>query len=140
MAETSSYRDWIIDNIPDYDIDMDGLPDWWETLYVGNPTSMNPEDHLDSDGFTNYEEWLADTIPNDGNSYLRVEAYTNATEVAFDSSTDRKYQIEFRVDLADTNEQWQIEVPWFEPVSTQTVQSVSNPTGNRVYRIRAKLR
>ena len=140
IVETSIYRDWIIDNIPDYDTDMDGLPDWWETLYVGNPTSLVAGVDWDGDDFSNYEEWIADTIPNDSNSYLRVATYTNAVEIIFDSSTNRRYQVEFRADLADTNETWQTEVPWFEPSSTQTVQSVSASASNRVYRVGVKLR
>jgi len=97
---------------------------------------------LDGDGFTNYEEWLADTIPDDGNSYLRVAPYTNETEVAFNSSADRKYQIEFRTDLADTNETWQTEpgLEWFPATTSPTVKTVSTGTSNRVYRVRAKLR
>ena len=141
MVETSIYRDWIIDNIPDYDSDMDGLPDWWELQYGPDETSLEPDDDsLDGDGFTNYEEWVADTVPDDGNSYLRVTALTSVPEIVFDSSTNRKYQIEYRVALADTNEAWQTEVAWFQPASTQTVQSVSSLTGTRVYRVRAKLR
>jgi hypothetical protein len=133
---TKYYVNWIKSVIVDYDTDMDGLPDWWETEYGVTEAGADP----DGDHFTNYEEWIADTIPNDGNSYLRVTAYTTAGEITFNSSLNRKYQIEFRTNLADTNETWQTEVAWFEPVSTQTVQSVSNPPGNRVYRVRAKLR
>jgi hypothetical protein len=139
----SSRYTWITNNIPDFDQDVDGLPDWWETLYVGDPTSMEPDDDLlDNDGFTNYEEWIADTVPNDSNSYLRVSAYTNATEVAFDSSTNRKYQIEFRADLADTNETWQTEpgLEWFPATNSPTIKTVSTTTSNRVYRVDAKLR
>ena len=139
---TKYYVNWIKSVIVDYDTDMDGLPDWWETLYVGDSTSMEPDGHLDSDGFTNYEEWIADTIPTDSNSFLQVAAYTNPVEVAFDSSTNRKYQVEFRADLADTNEIWQAEpgLEWFSATGSPTIKSVSTTTTNRVYRVRAKLR
>jgi hypothetical protein len=136
----SSRYSWITNNIPDFDRDVDGLPDWWETLYAGNPTAMEREGHLDGDGFTNYEEWLADTVPTDSNSFLRVTAYTNSTSLVFSSSDKRKYQIQYHTDLAETNVSWQTEVDWFEGDPLQTAQSVSNFSSNRFYRVRAKLR
>jgi hypothetical protein len=136
----SSHYTWITNNIPDFDRDVDGLPDWWETLYAGNPTAMEREGHLDGDGFTNYEEWLADTVPTDSNSFLRVTAYTNSTSLVFSSSDKRKYQIQYHTDLAETNVSWQTEVDWFEGDPLQTAQSVSNFSSNRFYRVRAKLR
>ena len=65
--------------------------------------------------------------------------YTNATSVVFSSSTNRKYQVQYRIDIADTNEIWETEVDWFDGSLSQTVQSVSIPTSNRFYRVRAKL-
>lgn len=139
-VETKRYINWIKSVIGDYDTDMDGLPDWWELLHGGDEISMNPGDHLDSDIFTNYEEWLADTDPNDGNSFLELMDYTNATSVIFSSSTNRKYQVQYRTDVADTNENWQSELDWFEGSNAQTVKNVSSATSNRFYRVRAKLR
>ena len=140
-SRISSRYSWITNNIPDFDRDVDGLPDWWETLYVGDPISMERDDlSLDGDDFTNYEEWLADTIPTDGSSFLEVAEYTNAASLVFSSSTNRKYQVQFRVGLTDTNEAWQIEVDWFPATATQTVQSVSTADSNRFYRVRAKIR
>jgi len=136
----SSRYSWISSSIPEFDQDVDGLPDWWETLYVGNPTSMVATNDLDGDHFSNYEEWIADTIPNDGNSFFRTGVYTNVTSLEFTSSTNRKYRILYRLDLADTNETWQTEVDWFTPAGSQTVQPVSAATSNRFYRIGVKLR
>jgi len=139
-AATKYYVNWIKSVIVDYDTDMDGLPDWWETLYGSGPTSMERDGHLDSDGFTNYEEWLADTIPTDGNSFLEVLDYTEATRLVFSSSIHRKYQVQYRVDITDANEVWEAELDWFDGLGSQTVLSVSAATTNRFYRVRAKLR
>lgn len=138
-VETKRYINWIKSVIGDYDTDMDGLPNWWELLHGVDETSMERDGQLDSDDFTNYEEWLADTDPNDGNSFLEMMDYTNATSVVFSSSTNRKYQVQYRIDIADTNEIWETEVDWFDGSLSQTVQSVSIPTSNRFYRVRAKL-
>jgi len=136
----SSRYSWITNNIPDFDQDVDGLPDWWEMLYGGGPTSLEREAHDDSDSFTNYEEWLADTNPTDENSFLQMMDYTNATSVMFSSSTNRKYQVQYRTDLADTNAIWQTEVDWDDGSLSQTVWSVSDVTSTRFYRVRAKPR
>ncbi len=138
-ALISSYVAWIKSVITDYDTDMDGLPDWYETLYAGDGTSMVATNDLDGDQFTNYEEWIADTVPDDGNSYLRISAYTNASEIVFAGSTNRQYRIDYRTQLADTNEVWQTEIDWFTPVSTQSVESVSTSTSKRFYRVGARL-
>ena len=60
--------------------------------------------------------------------------------VTFSSSSDRQYQIEYRADLADSNEAWQVDAAWFAGAGTQTVQMAVNDSTNRFYRIRVKLR
>ena len=43
--------------------DGDGLPDWWEELYFGNPTAAHPDDDSDNDGRTNLREYQIGTHP-----------------------------------------------------------------------------
>lgn len=138
-SRVSSRYSWITNNIPDFDQDTDGLPDWWERLYTGDATSMSALADPDSDHFTNYDEWLADTVPTNGDSFLDIVEYTNATYLVFSSSTNREYQMQVRADLTDTNEVWQTEVDWFIGSPTQTMLSVSNPTSNNFYRVRARV-
>jgi|GEM_PF-2732073 len=135
VIATKYYVNWIKSVIVDYDTDMDGLPDWWEAAHGATAAGADP----DADGFTNYEEWLADTLPNDSTSFLRITDYSSATNLVFSSSTNREYQIRYRTDLVDTNELWQTEVDWFTGSSSQTVQAVSNATSNRFFEVRAKL-
>ena len=48
------------------DSDNDGLPDWWEDLYLLDPNDPSDADlDLDEDGFANLEEYEAGTAPND---------------------------------------------------------------------------
>ncbi|HEY5621164.1 MAG TPA: trypsin-like peptidase domain-containing protein [Pontiella sp.] len=129
--------DWIKSVIVDYDSDMDGLPDWWEALHGMTEAGDDP----DVDGFTNYEEWVADTDPDDETSFLAITAYTNASSLTFTSSTNRKYRVLFRTDLADTNELWQTEVSWFAPTNaSQAGCSVSSVSGSRFFRVEVKIR
>ena len=134
---TKYYVNWIKSVIVDYDTDMDGLPDWWEDMHGASETAMDANGYSDSDSFTNYEEWLADTDPNDGNSFLALNEYTHTVQVAFSSSTNRDYQVQYQTNL--TNEPWMTEIDWFSVAGTQTVKTVSTGTSNRFYRIRAKL-
>lgn len=46
------------------DCDQDGLPDWWEYSHFYS-LDEDASDDYDSDGYTNVEEWLAGTPPDD---------------------------------------------------------------------------
>jgi hypothetical protein len=46
------------------DSDGDGMPDAYEVRYGLNPTVNDAASDLDSDGFTNYEEYVAGSPPN----------------------------------------------------------------------------
>ncbi|MEA2068604.1 MAG: trypsin-like serine protease [Verrucomicrobiota bacterium] len=139
-AATKYYVNWIKSVIVDYDTDMDGLPDWWETLYGGDAISMDAAADLDVDGFSNYGEWIADTDPTNSVSRFQILEWLAPTNVTFSSSADRWYQIESRTDLADTNETWLTDVDWFAGSASQTETNVASGTSNGFYRIRAKLR
>lgn len=54
-----------IDMGPDefHDVDTDGLPDWWETLYFQSPTAGVPTDDDDDDGLDNLGEYAANRDP-----------------------------------------------------------------------------
>jgi len=138
-VKVADYVFWIKSIIVDYDTDMDGLPDWWESDYGTGPTSMDAAADLDNDSFSNYYEWIADTDPTNGLSHFQILEWLAPTNVTFSSSSARKYQIEARADLVDTNEAWQTEVAWFVGSSPETEKAVSSTTSNRFYRIRAKL-
>lgn len=82
----------------------DGLPDSWQVGHfgVGNPDA-GPTNNVDDDPFDNRNEWIADTIPTDSNSFLRILMISNAVpdmEVAFESSAARRYGLEATSNLA----------------------------------------
>nr|MDO8111037.1 hypothetical protein [Candidatus Sigynarchaeota archaeon] len=50
------------------DIDCDGMPDDWEIAHGLNPQSNDAGGDLDADGFTNLQEYLHGTLPNDADT------------------------------------------------------------------------
>ena len=60
------------------DTNGDGLPDSWQMLYFNSANSTNapPGADPDGDGASNLEEYLAATDPMNGNSVLRITAFT----------------------------------------------------------------
>ena len=49
--------------------DADGMPNDWEVEYGLDPNRYDATEDLDSDGWTNLEEFYAGTMPNDARSY-----------------------------------------------------------------------
>ncbi|MBN2161673.1 MAG: hypothetical protein JXR25_10875 [Pontiellaceae bacterium] len=136
----SSCYGWITNNIPDFDQDVDGMPDWYEIMYGGDATSMIATNDSDGDGFSNYIEWLADTIPTDTNSHFSMGISSNATQLSFTGSSNRIYQVQYRLDLVNTNESWQTEHEWFVGTSPQSIKEIQGPVSNRFYRVGVKVR
>ena len=60
--------DGLANNV-DLDDDGDGIPDVWELTYGLEPTDASDADtDLDQDGLSNFEEFLAGTLPNNNDS------------------------------------------------------------------------
>lgn len=143
LGKISSYRDWIISNIPDYDSNMNGLPDWWETEYGGSATSMVATNDSDSDGFSNLQEYIADTNPTNAASFFEMSGFLASTgqTVYFTGSTGREYQVFYTTnDLADTNLVWlaaHTNLVW--GTGTNSSITVTNVADKAFYRLKAIL-
>ena len=80
------------------DTDNDGLPDNWEKQYGLNPldaTGINGANgDPDGDGFTNLQEYIAGTNPNDPSSLLRITSLSSGGQIITWSSVPGKnYQV-----------------------------------------------
>ena len=80
------------------DTDGDGLPDFWETqngLSPTNSTGINGANgDPDGDGFTNLQEYLAGTDPQDATSLLKITDLASAGRViTWNSVPGRNYQV-----------------------------------------------
>jgi subtilisin family serine protease len=55
------------------DTDADELPDWWETQYAPNLTTMNSTSDFDGNGFSDISEYRTESIPNQAQSKWMVD-------------------------------------------------------------------
>ncbi len=79
------------------DSDGDGLPDSWESQFGLNPMDSagvnGANGDLDGDGFTNLQEYLAGTNPNNASSLLKITSVVNGQVVTWFSVPGKNYQV-----------------------------------------------
>lgn len=90
-----------------FDIDDDGLPNFWEIQHFGTPRAAVPSVDSDSDGLSNRDEYIADTLPQDSNSVFAAVSVSRAAEVrvGFLSSADRTYRLFGEASPGSSNQQ-----------------------------------
>ena len=109
------------------DSDGDGVPDWYEQLFPGTAA----EDH-DGDGFTQLQEFLAGTDPENAGSALRITALTENL-LTFTSEEGRSYVVEQRSDLSAG--QWQ---PLTNVICAGAGETTVTTSSNLYYRVRLR--
>ena len=78
--------------------DGDSLPNDWELIHFGNLTDTSgiPEEDWDGDGWSDFNEWIAGTDPQDRTSLLDVWITANEEskwELRWSIVADRSYRI-----------------------------------------------
>lgn len=139
IADISYYRDQITNLMDNFDSDIDGLPDWWESEYSAGPTNLVASEDSDSDGFTNLEEWYADTDPTNSASFLEIDtisALSNQT-VGFVGSTNRQYRLSGITNLIDGT--WGPESDFVFGTGSNSSITVTNTDDSVFYRLEATL-
>ncbi len=138
-----AYETWVTNVMnPTGDLDGDGIPNYWEQRY-GTSTGLVASADNDSDGFSNYREYLADTNPTNSASFFAIDAFValaNQT-VTFLGSTARQYQVFYTTnDLTDTNLTWiaaHTNKIW--GAGTNSFITVTNTGDKAFYRLKAAL-
>ncbi|MGJ8640859.1 MAG: lamin tail domain-containing protein [Opitutaceae bacterium] len=62
--------------LTDDDTDADGIDDSWETFYFQSLDQTNLD--FDNDGYSNYQEFIANSDPTNGNSFFKLTSTTKA--------------------------------------------------------------
>ena len=84
------------------DSDGDGMPDVWELANGLNPFLNDAALDKDGDGVSNLQEYLAGTNPSDAQSFLRIDATSDALNVrlTFFAVAGRSYSVVYRDEAA----------------------------------------
>jgi hypothetical protein len=119
------------------DLDGDGLPDSWESLYGLNPGDGSDRDtDADQDGSSNYSEYLAGTDPTNNQSNLRVDIVSGGTgaQIRVGALADHTYTLQSSDDFGGNVWRRLIDIV-AQPVDR--VETISDPTSttNRYYRL-----
>lgn len=134
MALGTDYAKW--------DSDEDGIADGWEVANGLNPNADDAGANSDTDEFNNWEEYVADTHPTNGNAFLWAQQVTHSSpiRVHFEASTNRVYSLLYTEALDGGH--W-AEVPGQSRVrfSTPGLQWLTDnvDTNTRAYRIQVEL-
>lgn len=95
------------------DSDGNGLPDHFELRWFSVRTGTDPHGDADDDGYDNLSEYIANTLPRDSNSLLRLTQIQHAeggTEVTWDTTAGRQYTLMYNTNALDQPWAWSTSV------------------------------
>ncbi len=132
--------------VPNDDSNGDGIPDTWERqwgLQVGDLVAGEDDD---GDGFSNLEEYIANTHPRGSNEFLALEEPAQISTVValnFESRSNRNYFVWYTDSLHPALSLWQLATPLTDPIvgtgqPRQFTDILPHPT-NRFYRLEVKM-
>ena len=139
-----AYETWATNVMnPNGDLNGNGIPNYWEEQYGGTITGLVASADNDGDGFSNLQEYIADTNPTNAASFFEIDAIiaqVNQT-VTFLGSTARQYQVFCTTnDLAVTNLTWiaaHTNKIW--GAGTNSFITVTNTADKAFYRLKVSL-
>ena len=80
------------------DTDGDGLPDWWESRYYGNPTNALPQG-MAANGFNNLQSYWLGLDPTDPHSTFAIQATiqpgTGYPQISWNTIGGKTYTVEY---------------------------------------------
>ena len=100
-ANQKAYAAWALWCAIADDLDREGISDTWEERYGGTNLYGGGTNNYDGDAMTDWEEYIADTEPNNPDSQFEIldVSATNSCTLTFLSSASRVYSLKFIDDL-----------------------------------------
>lgn len=113
-----------------------GVPDYWQDDHTNLTYNGSGDAHIqdyDEDGMSDYEEYIADTDPEEADSFFAVEM--GSIEIP-DSSKGRLYTVERSTDLLSAS--W---TPWGQQIGTDgpLVFDFTPTNQTEIYRVKASI-
>ena len=138
-----AYKTWVTNVMnPTGDLNGNGIPNYWEEQY-GTITGLVASADNDVDGFSNLQEYIADTNPTNAASFFKINSFVAQADqtVMLLGSTVRQYQVFYTTnDLAATNLIWiaaNTNKIW--GAGTNSFITVTNTADKAFYRLKVSL-
>lgn len=122
------------------DVDADGIPDDWESLYYGSPTGAVASALASNGVNTLLEAYIADLNPTNPASVFEITVISNALPnitVRFPSSSNRVYTTQFTTNIVSPAAWTDLET---DQPGTGGLKSVNDPSGSPYRDYRARVR
>ena len=139
-----AYASWATNVMnPMGDLNGNGIPNYWEEQYSGTITGLVASADIDGDGFSNLQEYIADTNPTNAASFFEMSGFmvSDSETVFFTGSTARQYQVFYTTDdMADINLTWIVantNKVW--GAGTNSFITVTNSGDKAFYRLKVTL-
>ncbi len=116
------------------DLNNNGMSVIWEWLY--NAYGVDPKADPDGDGFSNFQEAIANTDPFNSNSCPYIPTFANSPSnfsVTVPSSLGKQYQLQSTSALGDTN--WVVETSVVARSGTSVTLTAPTNSIARFYRV-----
>ena len=82
-----------------YGSDGDDIDDTWEVEHFGDTITVNNSSDTDSDGSSDYDEWIAGTQPTNAASTFAIETLSPEQKICWTSISGKIYMIEYTTNL-----------------------------------------
>jgi len=137
------YDDLIISLIENrQDSDADGMPDRWESANRMNPVAASDGGYdFDSDGLSNYGEYIAGTNPADEASRIIINDIridSPGCVLSFYGVNGRQYRVDYRDEVSDAND-WKMLANSIHGAGSEIEISDESAKPHRFYRVLVEL-
>lgn len=124
------------------DLATNGVPEWWLAGHYGISNDFDAAALSDSDrdGLAAWEEWIAGTLPTNGESVLQLEIERGAgtMKLLYHAVSGRVYRLDYRDGLAASNA-WHSLTGHVARATGRASNTDATPAPKRFYRLKVRV-